>query len=290
MQEGWSPCLKIPNVPITFSKEEFGLEESWTPENSGEEFNGLVLSVKFGLANSINCMTAYVMKQFGPEAVINIARKMGITSPLDPYPALCLGTSDVSVYEMVGAYSTFANIGVWVEPLIVTKIEDNKGNLLKDFIPQKQEAMSEQTVSLMLNMLMGVVDGVYSPEAEKRIGTAVRLRFKYKMANEIAGKTGTTQNYSDGWFMGVTPNLTTGVWVGCDDRSVHFRYMKYGQGANMALPIWALYMKKVYENEELGISPKDVFDRLSGKRLGIETNCANYVETGEENSEENFDN
>lgn len=290
MQEGWSPCLKIPNVPITFSKEEFGLEESWTPKNSGKEFNGLVLSVKFGLANSINCMTAYVMKQFGPEAVINIARKMGITSPLDPYPALCLGTSDVSVYEMVGAYSTFANKGVWIEPLIVTKIEDNKGNLLKDFIPKKQEAMSEQTVTLMLNMLMGVVDGVYSPEAEKRIGTAVRLRFKYKMANEIAGKTGTTQNYSDGWFMGVTPNLTTGVWVGCDDRSVHFRYMKYGQGANMALPIWALYMKKVYENEELGISTKDVFDRLSGKRLGVETNCANYVEPGEENPDENFDN
>ena len=289
-QEGWSPCVKIPNVPITFSEEEFGLEESWTPKNSGDEFDGLVLSMKFGLANSINCMTAYVMKQFGPEAVINIARKMGITSHLDPYPALCLGTSDLSVYEMVGAYSTFANKGVWVEPIVVTKIEDNKGNVLKDFIPKRQEAMSEQTVSLMLNMLMGVVDGVYSPEAEKRIGTAVRLRFKYKFANEIAGKTGTTQNYSDGWFMGVTPNLTTGVWVGCEDRSVHFRYMKYGQGANMALPIWALYMKKVYENEELGISVEDKFERLSGKRLGIETNCANYVEEDDGNTEENFDN
>ena len=142
----------------------------------------------------------------------------------------------------------------------------------------------------MLNMLMGVVDGVYSPEAEKRIGTAVRLRFKYKFANEIAGKTGTTQNYSDGWFMGVTPNLATGVWVGCEDRSVHFRYMKYGQGANMALPIWALYMKKVYENEELGVSVEDKFERLSGKRLGIETNCANYVEQNNSNYEEDFDN
>jgi len=290
MQEGWSPCVKIPNVPITFTQEEFGLEESWTPKNSGDEFDGLVLSMKFGLANSINCMTAYVMKQFGPDAVINIARKMGVTSHLDPYPALCLGTSDLSVYEMVGAYSTFANNGVWVEPIMITRIEDNKGNLLKDFMPQRREAMSEQTVSLMLNMLMGVVDGVYSPEAEKKIGTAVRLRFKYKFTNQIAGKTGTTQNYSDGWFMGVTPNLSTGVWVGCEDRSVHFRSMRYGQGANMALPIWALYMQKVYENEQLGVSILDEFEMLSGKQMGIETNCADYVGSSGENTDDNYDN
>jgi penicillin-binding protein 1A len=173
---------------------------------------------------------------------------------------------------------------------VITRIEDNKGNLLRDFMPQRREAMNEQTVSLMLNMLMGVVDGVYSPEADKRIGTAVRLRYKYKFTNQIAGKTGTTQNYSDGWFMGVTPNLSTGVWVGCEDRSVHFRYMKYGQGANMALPIWALYMKKVYENADLGISKLDQFEILSGKQMGIETNCENYVGSTGENMEGSYDN
>jgi penicillin-binding protein 1A len=229
--------------------------------------------MKFGLANSINWMTAFVMKQFGPDAVVNMARKMGISSYLDPYPALCLGTSDLSVHEMVGAYSIFANKGVWVEPIVVTKIEDNMGNLLKEFIPEKREAMNERTASVMLNMLMGVVDGVYSPAAQKRIGTAVRLRYKYKLANQIAGKTGTTQNYSDGWFLGVVPNLVTGVWVGCEDRSVHFRSMKLGQGANMALPIWALYMLEVYKDGNLGVLNTDRFDSPPPSQFGVEMDC-----------------
>ena len=276
MQENWPPCMKIPNVPITFHEGEYGLIESWTPKNSGNEFNGLMLSLKFGLANSINYITAYVMKKFGPNAIINITRKMGITSYLDPYPALCLGTSDISVYEMVGAYSTFANKGVWTEPQLLSRIEDSKGNVLEEFIPKRVEAMSEATVSLMLHMLMGVVDGVYSNEADKRIGTAVRLRFKYKFKGQIAGKTGTTQNYSDGWFVGVTPNLVSGAWVGCEDRSVHFRYMRLGQGANMALPIWALYMKKLYEDKSLGYTENAKFDMLSPQKLNVELNCTKY--------------
>jgi len=276
MQEKWSPCMKIPNVPITFHEGEYGLLKSWTPKNSGKEFDGLMLSLKFGLANSINYMTAYVMKKFGPNAIINIARKMGITSHLDPYPALCLGTSDISVYEMVGAYSTFANKGVWTKPQVINRIEDSKGNVLEEFIPERVEAMNEETVSLMLHMLMGVVDGVYSDEADKRIGTAVRLKYKYKLKGQIAGKTGTTQNYSDGWFVGITPKLVSGAWVGCEDRSVHFRYMKLGQGANMALPVWALYMKKIYTDTSLGYSEKDKFDMLSPQKLDVELNCTRY--------------
>lgn len=281
MDAKWSPCTKIPNVPVTFEKGEYGILKSWTPRNSGSEFDGLMLSLKFGLANSINSMTAYVMKNFGPTSVIRMAKNMGIQSDLDTVPSLCLGTSDLSVHEMVGAYSTFANKGVWTEPIIVTRIEDSKGNILEEFLPKQKEAMSEEAASLMLHMLMGVVSGVYDEEAEKRIGTAVRLRFKYKLRGHIAGKTGTTQNYSDGWFMGVTPNLVSGVWVGCEDRAVHFRRLSLGQGANMALPVWALYMKKIYADGSLGYSEEDKFDLISGPAMGVELNCTryNYLQT-----------
>ena len=276
MDAKWSPCTKIPNVPVTFAQGEYGILKSWTPRNSGSEFNGLMLSLKFGLANSINSMTAYVMKNFGPTSVIRMAKNMGIQSDLDTVPSLCLGTSDLSVHEMVGAYSTFANKGVWTQPLIVTRIEDSKGNVLEEFIPKRNEAMSEETAALMLHMLQGVVSGVYDEEAEKRIGTAVRLRFKYKLRGQIAGKTGTTQNYSDGWFMGVTPNLVSGVWVGCEDRAVHFRRLSLGQGANMALPVWALYMKKIYADNSLDYSEEDRFDIIPGDAMGVELNCTRY--------------
>ena len=276
MDAKWSPCTKIANVPVTFEKGKFGILKSWTPSNAGSEFNGLMLSLKFGLANSINSMTAYVMRWCGPEAVATLAKDMGIESYLDPQPSLCLGTSDISVYEMVGAYSTFANKGVWTEPLIVTRIEDSKGNVLEDFIPKRKEAMSEETASLMIHMLKGVVDGVYDEEAEKKVGTAIRLRFRYKFKGPIAGKTGTTQNYSDGWFMGVTPDLVSGTWVGCEDRAVHFRRMSLGQGANMALPIWALYMQKVYADKSLGYSELTKFDIIPGKKMGVELDCVRY--------------
>ena len=276
MQEKWPPCMEIPNIPVTFAVGEYGLQKAWSPKNAGDEFNGRMLPLKFGLANSVNRMTAYLMKQFGPGAVVNMAHNMGITSFLDPQPALCLGTPDLSVYEMVGAYSTFANKGVWTEPIVITRIEDSKGTVLEKYIPNRKEAMSEETASLMLHMLMGVVDGVDVPDTKIKRGTAVRLRFKYKFTGQIAGKTGTTQNYSDGWFMGITPNLVSGVWVGCEDRSVHFRNIKLGQGANTALPIWALYMKKVYADKSLGISQKDMFDILPPEKLKVELDCEKY--------------
>ncbi|MFL2575510.1 MAG: transglycosylase domain-containing protein [Flavobacteriales bacterium] len=247
IQEGYDPCFQVPNVPVVFDKYKWRLEKDWTPKNSGsEELEGLTLSLKYGLANSINTVTAYIMKQFGPHAVVDLAKKIGVKSKILAVPSLCLGTFDLSVYEMVGAYSTFSNKGVWVEPIFVTRIEDKNGVVLERFIPESNEAMSEKTADIMVRLLQGVVDGVYSPTAKKRSGTGVRLRYKYGFKNEIGGKTGTTQNQSDGWFMGITPNLVTGVWTGCDDRSVHFRDIVYGQGANMALPIFAEYMQRVY--------------------------------------------
>ena len=247
IQEGYDPCFQVPNVPVVFDKYKWRLEKDWTPKNSGsEELEGLTLSLKYGLANSINTVTAYIMKQFGPHAVVDLAKKIGVKSKILAVPSLCLGTFDLSVYEMVGAYSTFSNKGVWVEPIFVTRIEDKNGVVLERFIPESNEAMSEETADIMVRLLQGVVDGVYSPAAKKRSGTGVRLRYKYGFKNEIGGKTGTTQNQSDGWFMGITPNLVTGVWTGCDDRSVHFRDIVYGQGANMALPIFAEYMQRVY--------------------------------------------
>jgi penicillin-binding protein 1A len=258
MQEGYTPCSEVSNVPVVFDKTRWRLEKDWVPRNSGDEFDEMSLTLKFGLANSINTITAYIMKQFGPHAVVDLAKKIGIQSKILAVPSLCLGTFDLSVYEMVGAYSTFVNKGVWTEPIFVTRIEDKNGVILEDFQPKTQEAMSKETADLMVRMLQGVVDGVYSPAAGVTRGTGVRLRFKYGFENEMGGKTGTTQNQSDGYFMGITPNLVTGVWSGCEDRAAHFRTIHYGQGANMALPVFAEYMQRVYADTlESGIYPID---------------------------------
>jgi penicillin-binding protein 1A len=207
------------------------------------------------------------MKQFGPQAVVDLARKMGITSHLDAVPSLCLGTADISVYEMVGANSTFANQGVWIEPNFITRIEDKNGNVLEEFIPKRVEAISKETAYLTLNLMKGVVDH----------GTGSRLRFRYGLANPIAGKTGTTQNNSDGWFMGITPELVSGCWVGCEDRSVHFRSTDLGQGASMALPIWGLYMKKIYADKSLKVSQGD-FEKPANLDIKVELDCSKYNE------------
>jgi penicillin-binding protein 1A len=258
MQEGYTPCSEVSNVPVVFDKTRWRLEKDWVPKNSGDEYDEMSLTLKFGLANSINTVTAYIMKQFGPHAVVDLAKKIGIQSKILAVPSLCLGTFDLSVYEMVGAYSTFVNKGVWTEPIFVTRIEDKNGVVLEDFEPKTQEAMSKETADLMVRMLQGVVDGVYSPAAGVTRGTGVRLRFKYGFKNEMGGKTGTTQNQSDGYFMGITPNLVTGVWSGCEDRAAHFRTIHYGQGANMALPVFAEYMQRVYADTlESGIYPID---------------------------------
>ena len=272
MQEGYSPCYKIPNVRVTF---DLPSGEQWSPENSDATYGGM-LTLKEGLAESVNCISAYLMKQFGPQAMIEIVRKMGITSPIIPVPAICLGTPDVSVFEMVGAYSSFANKGVWTQPIYMTRIEDKNGNVLQDFVPRKVEAISEETAYLMLKLMEGVV----------QFGTGARLRGEYKIPYAIAGKTGTTQNQSDGWFMGITPDLVSGCWVGCEDRIVHFRTLELGQGARTAMPIWALYMKKVYGDNSLNIS-KDNFVAPDDP-LNVELDCGKYFQPGEEKS--TFDN
>ncbi len=249
MQEGYSPCYKVANVPSTF----FVNDTTWIPKNSGpSRYDGEMVSLKWGLAHSVNYISAWLIKQFNEQAVIDIMRKMGIKSHIDPVPSIFLGTADISLYEMVGAYSTFANKGVYIEPLFVTRIEDREGNVITTFKPRQKEAISEQTAYLMINLLQNVV----------KEGTAIRLRLTYEMNHSIAGKTGTTQNQSDGWFMGVTPNLVSGVWVGGENRGIHFKGITLGQGANMALPIWALYMKNSYDKENLDypLSREDEFE------------------------------
>ena len=259
MDNGWSPCYEAPNLPIVF--EDF---DNWSPKNSDGKQGGM-MTLRNGLANSVNLITAYMMKQVGPQAVVNVAKKMGITSDIPAYPSICLGTADVSLYEMVGAYSTYANKGVWTEPVYISRIEDKNGNVLYEKIPRKVDALSEQTAYLMLYMLRGVVDK----------GTGLRLRGpRYRFTNPIAGKTGTTQENSDGWFIGITPDLVSGVWTGAEDRSVHFRSTNLGEGANTALPIWALYMKKVYADATLKISKGDFTPPAGG--LNVEIDCDKF--------------
>jgi penicillin-binding protein 1A len=262
MSEGeYSPCYKVPN--ISYSVELYD-GSFWTPKNASKARVGEEVTLKWALANSNNWISAYLMKQFSPQAVIQMTRKMGVTSPIPPVPAIALGTPDLSLYEMVGAMNTFANKGVFIKPTFVTRIEDKNGNVLEKFVPDKTEAVDEVTAYKMLELMKGVVES----------GTGIRLRFKYGLNNPIAGKTGTTQNQSDGWFMGITPDLVTGIWVGADDRAVHFRTIHLGQGANMALPIWAIYMKKLYDDPSLGISKGDFEKPL--KDVLIEFDCEEY--------------
>ncbi len=245
MQEGeFTPCSKVANVQYSIELPDGTI---WAPKNSSKKRIGEEVTLKWALANSNNWISAFLIKRYSPESVIKMARKMGVTSNLDPVPALALGAADISLYEMVGAFNTFANKGVYIKPMMITRIEDKLGNVIESFVPQKQEAMSEETAYLMLDLLKGVVQS----------GTGIRLRLKYGFTNPIAGKTGTTQNQSDGWFMGIMPDITTGVWVGAEDRSIHFRTLGLGAGANTALPIWALYMQKALADKSLQLSRGD---------------------------------
>ena len=269
-QHNYSPCMKVSNVQVIFEKETWDLEEDWIPRNSGEKYGG-ELNLKDALANSVNTITAYLMKQVGPKKVRKMARAMGLNGRIPPAPSICLGTPDVSVFEMVGAYGTFANKGVYTSPIFLNRIEDKNGVILDEFSPVTNEVLSEEKAYVMLNLLQGVTTK----------GSGVRLRWKYGFKNQIAGKTGTTQNQSDGWFMGVVPNLVTGVWTGAEDRGVHFRDITLGQGANMALPIWGEYMTRVYADEDLGVSNLD-FE--SPNKLSIELDCEEF-----EREQINFD-
>ena len=254
MQEGLGPCDKVPNIPQTFI---LPTGEPWSARG-GTKRQGEMVTLRWGLANSENNISAWVLKQFTPEAVAQMAHKMGITSFIDPVPSVFLGTAEITVKEMVAAYSIFANKGVYNSPLPVYRIEDKYGNVLQEFRPESREVITENTAYLMCNLLEGVVTG----------GTGVRLRYKYKLMNPMGGKTGTTQKHAEGWFMGVTPDLVGGVWVGAEDRSIHFQNLANGQGASMALPIWAKFLLKAYADPRLKMSDRP-FDRPAGinKRL-----------------------
>jgi penicillin-binding protein 1A len=244
MESGMTPCdqvLNVPQVLVTYG------DQTWTPQDP--HTNGAVVDLRWGLAQSSNSVAAYLMKQLGPEAMVSMMHKMGISGRIDPVVSLCVGSADLSVYEMVTAYNTFPSGGVYTYPLFVTRIEDSDGNVLAQFSDRRHEAISERAAYAMVQMMRGVVDG----------GTGSRLRFRYGLSGAIAGKTGTTNDNSDGWFIGYTPTITAGVWVGAEDRYVHFNSTALGQGANMALPIWGLWMKKVLADGTLGISSNDAF-------------------------------
>ena len=221
-----------------------------------------MVTLKWGLAQSENYISAWLMEQFTPATVVDLMHKMGVRSFIDPVYSIFLGTSDVKLEEMVGAYSTFANKGVYTYPMYVTRIEDKNGNVISRFNAKVEEVLDEETAFLMLNLLQNVV----------LTGSGIRMRREpYLLMNQIGGKTGTTQEQSDGWFLGVTPNLVGGVWSGWEDRAIHFETLGEGQGANMALPIFAIFLKKVYNDPQLGIMEADEFERPAN--FNVELDC-----------------
>lgn len=251
MENGFSPCDLAPNVQQTYMV----AGKPWTPRNSSRARYGDMVTLKWGLQQSNNWISAYLMSKLNPSAFVTLLREYGIHNPeIHPSMSLCLGPCDITVGEMVSAYTAFVNHGIRASLMFVTKIEDGEGNVIAQFQPRMNEVISEESAHRMLYMLKGVVDG----------GTASRLRYKYNLKGDIAGKTGTTNNNSDAWFMGLTPTLVSGCWVGGDDRDIHFDTMQYGQGAAMALPIFALYMKKVYADQQLGYNEHSIFDLDEG--------------------------
>ena len=251
MENGYSPCDVAPNVQRTYMV----AGKPWTPRNGSRSRYGQMVTLKWGLAQSNNWISAYLMSRLNPYQLVQLLHDYGINNP-DIYPSmsLCLGPCDVSVAEMVSAYTAFANHGIRCAPLFVSRIEDNEGNVITEFQPRMNEVISAETAQKMLVMMMGVVDG----------GTAGRLRFRYNLTGQIGAKTGTTNLNSDGWFIGFTPDLVTGVWVGGEDRDIHFGSMAMGQGATVSLPIWALYMKSLYAHPDLGYDPDAKFDLPEG--------------------------
>ena len=271
-----SPCDILPDALFCIEPMKFGNVEAWCPKNSGDKY-GQMRTLKNALANSVNTVSARLMDKVGPTPVVNLAKKMGITSYLPRVPSIALGTPDISLFEMVGAYSTFANKGIYVKPITITRIEDKNGTVLFEVAPETRDVISEESAYVTLNLLKGVTEGGSGQRLRHNVAKdnyayqAVVTGYPYEFTNPIAGKTGTTQNHSDGWFMGMVPNLVTGVWVGGEDRAVHFDNIAYGQGASMALPIWALFMKAAYENPDLGISLED-FE--APEVVGIPIDCA----------------
>ncbi|NOZ34791.1 MAG: penicillin-binding protein [Chlorobi bacterium] len=272
MEDKISPCHKVPNVPITITLPEGQEPPTWTPTFSSGKKDGEMVSLKYGLANSLNQISAWIMKKYGPIKIREMAYKIGIRSWLPPVPSLCVGAAEVRLSEMVSAYTTFANEGIHSDPVFVTRIEDKNGNIIAKFKSKHREALNANTAYRMIDLMKAVVN----------IGTSTRLRYRYHFTNEIAGKTGTTNDNSDGWFIGFVPNLVTGIWVGGEERSIHFESTAEGQGAAMALPIWALYMQRVYKNKKLGVSEEPF--KKPPLYDGVELDCEKYDEMHPENN------
>ena len=272
MQNGFSPCYEVENIPRTFILPN---DSSWTPRSSGpKEYHGKMVTLAWGLAQSENYISAFLMQQFKPTAVTDLMKKMGIRSYIDPVPSIFLGTSDIKLEEMVGAYGTFANKGVYTRPMYVTRIDDKNGNTISRFTPKVEEVLSEEQAYLMLYLLQGVVN----------TGSGQRLRRDpYNLTNQIGGKTGTTQNHANGWFMGVTPNLVGGVWSGWEDQSIHFETLSEGQGANMALPVFAIFLKKLYADPQFGIMEADEFERPSNFKIDLDCDQINKASSVRDN-------
>ena len=266
IDNGYSPCYPVVDAPVVFELP--GQDPPyWRPDNHNGKWSGETMTLRRAMAKSVNSITAFITKKVSPSTVVDYAKKLGIQSKLDPVPAVCLGAGgDVSLFDLVGAYSTFINKGIWTEPFFISRIEDKYGNLIQEFIPTKKEALSEETAFLMLHMLKGA--------KEEEGGTARGLNPELTINNDVGAKTGTTQNASDGWFIGVTHNLVSGAWVGGDDRSIHFRNWVLGQGARTAMPIWQQYMMEVYADNNLNID-KGKFDEPI-KKINVEIDCSVY--------------
>ncbi len=291
-QQGYSPCDSIIDSPFTIPKGRHNVTETWTPRNSNNEYRGMV-TLKRALALSINTVSAKLIDRVGPEAVVELTKKLGVKSDIPAQPSIALGAVEITVHDMVAAYGTFANQGIYIKPEVITKIEDKNGNILFQTVPESHDVLNKDIAYAVVKLLEGVTES----------GSGSRLRtegggngynrvtgYPYVLRNPIAGKTGTTQNQSDGWFMGMVPNLVTGVWVGNEDRSAHFKSITYGQGATMALPIFGMYMKKCYADKTLNVS-KEAFKRPAN--LAIKVDCytpkvkdSTAVEDTEQNTDE----
>ena len=276
----YPPCLKVPNSQVVFEKDEYGLKEDYMPRNANRKYGGEITLMN-GLANSKNSITAFLMKKVGPKNVVRLGEKLGFDN-LKAIPSLCLGSVEIPLYEMTSSYTIFANKGVQIKPLFVNKIEDKNGVVIYSHKPEYRDVLNEETNYVMLKLLQGVIDK----------GTGIRLRqsksknkntkgdnyetlsnMGYEFTNQIAGKTGTTDNHSDGWFIGLVPNLVTGVWVGAEERSIHFRSIKLGSGANMALPIWGEFMQKIFSDTNFKNYYESLFEKPT-KEISINLDCS----------------
>ncbi|AUS05261.1 penicillin-binding protein 1A [Pseudotamlana carrageenivorans] len=286
----FSPCDEFPDTPFCIEAGKFGNPEEWCPKNSGNEYGGK-RTLKDALANSVNTVTARLIDKVGPQTVVDLVKKLGVEADIPAVPSIALGTTDISVYDMVGAYATFANQGVYTKPVMVLNIEDKNGTVLYQFKPETHDVLNAETAYVTVKLMEGVTQFGSGGRLRGKGRDAYRADYReivtgypYEFTNPIAGKTGTTQNQSDGWFMGMVPNLVTGVWVGAEDRAAHFKTITYGQGAAMALPIWGIYMKSCYADTELDVSKEDF---VAPENLSINVDCSTVSE--DQNNDDEVD-